>query len=36
MTEWAASSSAEWLALAMYITLAIYFTIHTLKAKKEE
>ena len=36
MTEWAASSSAEWLALAMYIALAIYFTVHTLKAKKEE
>ena len=36
MTEWAASSSSEWLALAMYIALAIYFTIHTLKAKKEE
>ena len=36
MTNWASSSSAEWLALAMYIALAIYFTIHTLKAKKEE
>ena len=36
MTEWAASSSAEWLALVMYIALAIYFTVHTLKAKKEE
>jgi hypothetical protein len=36
LTEWAASNSAEWLALAMYIALAIYFTIHTLKAKKEE
>ncbi|MBR2351514.1 MAG: oligopeptide transporter, OPT family [Alistipes sp.] len=36
MTEWAASSSAEWLALAMYIALVIYFTVHTLKAKKEE
>ena len=36
MTDWAASSSAEWLALVMYIALAIYFTIHTLKAKKEE
>ena len=33
MTDWAASSSAEWLALAMYIALAIYFTVHTLKAK---
>ena len=36
MTDWAESNSAEWLALAMYIALAIYFTIHTLKAKKEE
>ncbi|MBO5875385.1 MAG: oligopeptide transporter, OPT family [Alistipes sp.] len=35
MTDWAASNSAEWLALAMYIALAIYFTVHTLKAKKE-
>ncbi len=33
MADWAASSSAEWLALAMYIALAIYFTVHTLKAK---
>ena len=36
MADWAASSSAEWLALAMYIALAIYFTVHTLKAKTEE
>ena len=36
MADWAESNSAEWLALAMYIALAIYFTIHTLKAKKEE
>ena len=36
MADWAASNSAEWLALAMYIVLAIYFTVHTLKAKKEE
>ena len=36
LTDWAASSAAEWLALAMYIALAIYFTVHTLKAKKEE
>ena len=36
LTKWAASNSAEWLALAMYIALAIYFTVHTLKAKKEE
>ena len=36
MTDWAASNSAEWLALAMYIALAVYFTVHTLKAKKED
>ena len=36
MGDWAASNGAEWLALAMYIALAIYFTVHTLKAKKEE
>ena len=35
MGDWAASNSAEWLALAMYIALAVYFTVHTLKAKKE-
>ncbi|MBQ5854206.1 MAG: OPT/YSL family transporter, partial [Alistipes sp.] len=35
-TQWAASSAAEWVALAMYIAIMIYFTIHTLKAKKEE
>ncbi len=35
LTDWAASSSAEWLALAMYVVLAIYFTVHTLKAKRE-
>ena len=35
MGEWAASNGAEWLALAMYIALAVYFTVHTLKAKKE-
>ena len=36
MGAWAASNSAEWLALVMYIILAIYFTVHTLKAKREE
>ena len=36
MANWAESNSAEWLALAVYIALAIYFTVHTLKAKKEE
>lgn len=36
MGNWAASSGAEYLALAMYIVLIIYFTVHTMKAKKEE
>ena len=36
MGDWAASNGAEWLALAMYIALAVYFTVHTLKAKKED
>jgi putative OPT family oligopeptide transporter len=34
--DWAASSAAEWTALAMYIAIMVYFTVHTLKAKKEE
>ena len=33
--QWAASSAAEWTALAMYIAIMVYFTVHTLKAKKE-
>ena len=36
MADWPASSSAEYLALAMYIAIIVYFTIHTMKAKKEE
>ena len=36
MADWAASSSAEYLALVMYIAIIVYFTIHTMKAKKEE
>ena len=36
MSNWAASNGAEWLALVMYVALAIYFTVHTMKAKKEE
>ena len=36
MADWATSSSAEYLALAMYIAIIVYFTIHTMKAKKEE
>ena len=34
--DWAASSAAEWTALAMYIAIMVYFTVHTMKAKKEE
>ena len=34
--DWAASNAAEWLALVMYIAIMIYFTVHTMKAKKEE
>lgn len=36
MADWAASGSAEYLALTMYVAIIAYFTIHTLKAKKEE
>ncbi|MBP3481947.1 MAG: oligopeptide transporter, OPT family [Alistipes sp.] len=36
MADWAASNAAEWTALAVYIALIAYFTVHTLKAKKEE
>ena len=36
LTEWAASSNAEWLGLAMYIALAAYMIWHTMRAKKEE
>ncbi len=35
MPQWAASSAAEWLGLAMYILLAVYMIWHTMKAKKE-
>ena len=35
MGEWAESNAAQWLSLAMYALLAAYFTIHTLKAEKE-
>ena len=34
--DWAASSAAEWVALVMYIAIMVYFTVHTMKAKKEE
>ena len=30
------SNYAEWLALVMYVALATYFVVHTLKAKKEK
>ena len=36
MADWAVSSNAQWVALAMYVAIIAYFTIHTLKAKKEE
>ena len=36
MADWAASKSAEWLGLAMYIALIIYMAWHTMKAKKEK
>ena len=36
MTSWAESKGAEWLGLAMYIVLMVYFVLHTLRAKKKE
>lgn len=36
LAEWAASSTAEWVALAMYVALIAYFAIHTLKMKSEK
>jgi putative OPT family oligopeptide transporter len=36
MSDWAASKSAEWLGLAMYVALIAYMAWHTMKAKKEE
>ena len=36
MTSWAESKGAEWLGLAMYIALMVYFVLHTLHAKKEK
>lgn len=36
LTDWAATNSAEWLGLAMYILLIVYMTWHTMRAKKEE
>ena len=34
--DWAASNAAQWVALVMYIAIMVYFTVHTMKAKKEE
>ena len=36
LAGWAASNTAEWTGLAMYLILAAYFTWHTLKAKTEK
>ena len=36
MADWAASKSAEWLGLVMYIVLIAYMAWHTMRAKKEE
>ena len=36
MADWAASKSAEWLGLVMYIALIAYMAWHTMRAKKEE
>ncbi len=33
--DWAASKSAEWTGLAMYVAIIAYFAWHSLKAKKE-
>lgn len=34
MSSWAASNSAEWLSLAVYAALIVYFAVHTMKAKE--
>ena len=36
LTDWAATKSAEWLGLAIYIVLIVYMAWHTMRAKKEE
>lgn len=36
LTDWAATNSAEWLGLAMYVLLIVYMTWHTMRAKNEE
>ena len=35
-SEWVATNEAGYLSIVMYIVIIAYFTIHTLKAKKEE
>ncbi len=35
LSGWAASNSAEWLGLLMYIVLIVYMIWHTMRAKKE-
>ena len=35
MTAWKESDAAQYVALAVYVVLIAYMTIHTLKAKKE-
>ena len=36
LAGWAASNAAEWTGLAMYLLLAAYFAVHTMKAKIEK
>lgn len=36
LSSWAVSNAAEWMGLAMYVAIIVYFTWHTMKAKKEE
>ncbi len=36
LTSWAASNAAEWVGLAMYIAIIVYFAWHTMRAKKSE
>ncbi|MCH5329378.1 MAG: oligopeptide transporter, OPT family [Alistipes sp.] len=36
MSRWAASNGAEWLSLAVYAALIVYFAVHTMKAKADE
>lgn len=36
MTRWAESNAAEWVGLAAYAALIIYFILHTMQARKED